>query len=475
MRNIFYPLNFIVVLAFSLVLGSCDNKRSLSPFSSIDNEPLSDNFICTLLRAQCDSTIDEKYRPRASGKFTLMFDSSTVLLSNKVRVFLDVNMERNLIVLSRGEVSIGDSIYKRLDKGLNTLIACEFGELKTPTDYYAVAGNSFFVDSFVAQLNAGEFPTSSITVEGSSITYKAPSILCTRHFQADIDEYLSRTLEPYGYTCKILAYADGKPIALAIRKESNGAVLTLVSTPLLFSNFGISYNQWAMAPVVSQLLRMSGFYSAEKGKTDRLLPISYVCCTEYSWSDVYEGKYKNKPQLPVSYENERPTSSSDSIWSDFFGGLAKKVLLILVAVFSVFVIRRRQHAIPLFDGYRNRTADYVRQVGVLYMAEGKLNVVLKNKIVFFFSEVFDRLHIQLNDKEKISQHAVILADAVGCPELNLEGFLNKLNLVLDENTKVDNSMLARMSDEMNLIAGALRGDLVRDQLLNLFKEKNIKD
>lgn len=470
MKNFLLFVRFVALLSLGGLLSSCniDYKDFDPSFVRSTSAPLGNNLFLEVIDAQSDSVCKEVRSMSYSDGYSINIDSTTILFSEDAVLLGGFKPNiRNLILLGMKHIAITDTFFRRAEGGCNTIIACEFDRLGTPACADLVLGERFSVPDFVYQLNSDQIPLATVKLANSEKVYRVPSILCSRYFSQKGIDYLFNMLKGAGYEGKVLAYADGKPIAITFQDEAGG-FLTLVTAPLLFSNFGISYNHWEAVPFVNSILRQSGFYSKEKDKSNRLESLSYF--TVPSTSDVwYEGDFRELPKFNSN------NSGDGSIWATIFGELAKHILLILLLIFSVFFIRRRHQAIPLFEGYRNRTADYVRQVGVLYYDDGDLNLVLRKKVVFFFSEVADRLHIQLSEKENVEEHAARLAAALGCPDLNLVPFLKVSIRVLDNKLDVDAKTLAEMSDKMNVIVKVLCGEQGRELLFVLFKIKDIKD
>lgn len=467
MKSLLFLPRLVALLALSVILSACeDDLKDFSPeFRDSKHAPLGSGLLVDVINAQSDSLCICKSFLSFTDSYSLSTNSSVVLLSEEaVVVGGATSMYHNLIMLGMKNTAVNDSILYRAEKGCNTIIACEFEQLVTPVCSDLVLGDFFHVDDFVSQLNSDEIPMSSVVLEGSKKKYNVPSILCSRYFNQRGVDYLLQKFQSDGYKAKVLAYVDDNPIALSFQR-GNGGVITLISAPLLFSNFGISYNKWAAVPLINEIFRQSGFYSKKKGNSNRLDKV-YYCKQNCNYSALYKGDYRAIP-------NEEADDGLGFVF--LFRDIILYILITLLGVFSVFLIRRRHQAIPLFKGYINRTADYVRQVGALYYDDGDLGLVLKNKVVYFFSEVTERLHIQLSDKERLGEHAAFLAASIGCPDLNLEPLLKVLNKALDSKLEVDDATLAEMSDKMNAIIKLLRGEKLHDEHFAIFQVKNIKD
>ncbi|MBP3716029.1 MAG: hypothetical protein J6I79_00840 [Paludibacteraceae bacterium] len=471
----FFPISLKAgaFLLSLLSLSACmrDVKIFDQTLDSDTKQPFGSNFFVAVLNAQSDSLCKKPYKLCSNSFFELYVGNEAAFFSNTPVAKYSSSFGRtNAILLEADDLAIDDSLFNRLYDGCNTLIASQFENMETldgpkGEPIGLVEGEFFSSSEFVKVINSGSFPMVEVCVDGLEKKVRVPSFLCTRSFNERALPYLTDLLERNGFICGVSATAGGRPIALRCENRKNGAVMSLVTTPLLFTNFGISFDHWCAVDLVNALMRSSGLYSAETGKSDRLQPLALHCNGSYSYT-FYKGAYEKEP---VFKDVMAPKETNHNYMGNFYGDLAKFVLFVLAAVFSVFLFRRRRHSVPLFDGYRNRTADYVRQVGVLYYADSDLALVLKNKVVFFFSEVADRLHVQLSENEKIVPNAAFLAAAVGCPNTDMTGFLKQANAVLDGLARVDAAILADMSDKMNLIVAALRGELVHDQLVAVFK------
>ena len=322
------------------------------------------------------------------------------------------------------------------------------------------------IPAFVQQVNDGNIQNAKITTISRN-SYSFPKELCKRYFGPNTKESIAASLNldnTDSLDFQIIARADGKPIVVSFIHPSGGR-LTLCSAPLLFSNFAVTYDSCRCADLMIDLLLNSGFKSPNADSL--LVPINIVSSpsemTDGYRDYIYESDIDSKPYRTTPITDY---STSDPLL-ELLGAIAKKVLFILVAVFCVYVLRRRQRAIPLFEGYVNRTADYARQVGLLYLNDGNFSIVLKNRLVIFFKEVEERLHIQPLDEYKVSSNAEILAAAIACPDVDLADFLKMAIDVVNGKTDASEIMLVQYSNILNAMTRALHGENVHDELLAL--------
>ncbi|MBV6644675.1 MAG: hypothetical protein KI790_04465, partial [Cyclobacteriaceae bacterium] len=151
---------------------------------------------------------------------------------------------------------------------------------------------------------------------------------------------------------QVLLETGGLP--LVISKGFGAGKLVLCSTPLIFTNFGMLYenSHELVAKVLSQL----------PAQQTRL----------YSYYQVG----KPEPRTPLRYFLSQPALR----WALYLGVFTLLVMLIIQA-------RRRQRAIPLILPPENSTMEYVRTIGNLFFREGNHKLAADKLVAHFYSEI----------------------------------------------------------------------------------------
>lgn len=339
-----------------------------------------------------------------------------------------------------------------------------------------VEGDTFCIERYVESVNSGHEQLAEITDAVYKRKYYLPKQLCGRYFKKDIKQRLINLHGMRATKVEVLAYADGKPIAVRAINAAGGRVM-LVSTPLLFSNFSLRYADRRNISLCLWLARWAGFWQMWKGNQNALQEVVFINPHDYAPTprpnDYNSSRYTY--QCPISYEpgTERNASTSTTsedydLLQSLFKDLANAIWTCLLICTICLIFRRKQTIIPLFEGYRNRTAEYVRQVALLYYAEGDYAQILRNRVVSFFAEVKDRQHLQLADTEHEKENAALLAAALGA-NINLQAFVRDCNLLLAKKQEANASLLASMSEKMNAITKVLKGEKTQNDLPRLFQ------
>lgn len=457
-------IHAVVVCLSVLALSSCSRGPvfSWAPILSDYYNPFGNKVFRNLCYAQSDTSIHPNEDVQCQSYFSIPdYPSNTFKVVPR-----DAKCADCLFFIGKHDDFVSsDADLARFDLHKKTIHVSEFRGLEW------VKGDTFCIESYVQDFNSGSQQLVEITDARYGDKYYLPKTLCSRYFDPSIEYYLKNIYSRPSLNYEVLAYADGNPIAVTLSCDLGGQI-TLVSTPLMFSDYSLLFNNKEIVRLVMNITREAGCYVQEEGKEHLLQPIKFVSTAEYEDNDYYTDRYTY--QSPFEFNDKIKGSASKfakmaakDIFTDFLYSLSKIILFFLIAVFSVFLLRRKQQIIPLFNGYRNRTAQYVRQVGLLYYNEGDFQTILKNKIVFFYAEVNERLHIQLSDVSLESQNASYLAAALSVDAM-LEPFLHRANLALNKSLKVDEKVLEDMSRKMTVMSNILRGEQQQDVLMNMF-------
>ncbi len=263
--------------------------------------------------------------------------------------------EENILILA-DQVNIEradlDNLWQILEKGGNVLIggASFNSKLKDTLKF-----DSHFEYHFLNQ-NIFEAPETTISLFDSS-RYSYPSTLVSNYFEIEDEE-----------EWKVLASINEGPIA--ITKAVGEGVLTLVSTPGLFTNFGLLFddNYPASAMLLSQLPQKNVHYT------------------------MFYHSGKGEPQTPLRYF----LSVAPLRWSLYLG-----VLIILV--FMVISSRRKQRAIPVVRPPKNATVKYVKTLGALFYRERDHKNAAMKLVNHFFQQVKEKYYVRIEFNEKFYQ------------------------------------------------------------------------
>ena len=163
---------------------------------------------------------------------------------------------------------------------------------------------------------------------------------------------------------KILVWdIENKPLVL--RAFIGKGEIILVTTPLMFTNFGML--DGANASYAFRLL------SCMKDR-----PLTRI--------EAY-GKHGEQPQTPLRYVlSEAPLRWAT--WSAF----------ILLLLFMSFTIKRRQRIIPVINTPPNRTLGFMQLISNLYYQKHDNTEILKMKYMYFCAEVKNQIGIDIFER-----------------------------------------------------------------------------
>ena len=244
------------------------------------------------------------------------------------------------------------SLVDKLEYGSNVLIAANqfSGFLMDSLDFRAPF--SFHV------LNQTLFEAATSEIEVGATRYSYPFSLVSNYFELDNKKEWD-----------ITAYLEGNPIMIS-RRVGKGT-LTLCSTPYIFTNFGLLFdeNYRCAAQLLSVLpeepTHFTLFY--QLGKAESTTPLRYFLS-----------------QAPLR-------------WSLYFG-------LFTILLFLIVSSRRTQRSIPLIEPHSNATVAYVKTLGALFHREGNHKKAARRLVNYFMRELKERYFIKIDYSEKFYAH-----------------------------------------------------------------------
>lgn len=210
----------------------------------------------------------------------------------------------------------------------------------------------------------------------------------------------------------IVTNADEQPVV--IRKKSGNGQLILCSAPLLFTNFGLLYqDNYRFAESILTLMpeqptHISYFY--QLGRPERQTPLRYL----------------------LSQEALK--------WGFYLG------LLTLLIVFVVDT-RRRQKMIPVVLPPENTTLTYVKTLGNLYFQEGNHKDLAEKIIRHFVHQVREKYFLPFEPSPRFSQ---LLAARSGCTPEDVDQALAMIAATRKSNA-VKGSELLALAHHLNSI------------------------
>ena len=220
---------------------------------------------------------------------------------------------------------------------------------------------------------------------------------------------------------KILVW-DSENNPLVIRAFIGKGELFIVSTPLMFTNYGLLDGNNA-----SYAFRLLSFM---KGK-----PLIRV--------EAY-GNHVDKPKTPLRYLLSEPPLR----WATYF-------TIALLILFMFFAAKRRQRIIPVVNTPPNRSLEFMQLISNLYFQKHNNGEILKMKHTYFCATVKANTGIDLQEALPNIQDFQRLTEKTGIDIKQISDLLKNIQMALYR-SEVDDINLKKYIDGMNEILKELR-------------------
>ncbi|MDR2384717.1 MAG: hypothetical protein LBD80_03490 [Tannerella sp.] len=204
---------------------------------------------------------------------------------------------------------------------------------------------------------------------------------------------------------------------LAMRFHVGEGEMFIVTTPLMFTNFGILDEQNA-----SYAFRLLSYM---KGK-----PLVRI--------EAY-GRHDEKPSTPLRYLLVTPPLR----WAIY-------TTVLLILLFIVFTAKRRQRIIPVVETPPNRTLEFVRLISSLFYSRHDNAEILKTKYTVFCSDIKRKTGIDLLEDRQSDNLFTQLAEKIGMPEDEIKQLIKEFRMIPYQ-YDVPDGQLKELTDKMNKI------------------------
>ena len=209
---------------------------------------------------------------------------------------------------------------------------------------------------------------------------------------------------------------------LAVRAFIGKGEIILVSTPLMFTNFGML--DGSNASYAFRLLSCM--------KEKRLIRI-----------EAY-GKHDDKPQTPLRYI----LSKVPLRWATYTG-------MALLILFMIFTAKRRQRIIPVVTAPQNRSLGFMQLISNLYYQKHDNIEMLKMKYMYFCTEVKNLTGVELYEQVPDETRYERLVEKTGMEKDFISLLLQNIRYATYSGEVVD-LQLKRYIDGMNDILRSLK-------------------
>lgn len=412
-RSFIIAISVLLILMFALQLNLPQRYSWIPTFSHKDKNP----FGCYVFDSIMSQSVPSGYSVTDKTLYRICHDG------NKVNVLIisdDVN-------LSKTDV---DAIKDIAGRGGNVLIA---GNSKT----YNTTSDSLMIKNFGACFKYGYF---SITSLKRKIKNDASGSRDTIHWSMDNDVYKDNIYPVYSMMIEDLMTADSadnteviafrtgdaqdkelRVSPVAIRKEVGKGSVILVSTPLLFTNYGIL--DGSTSEYIFRL--MSHIGNNHVVRTTSYMKTQDMADAEASPLRFFLG------QLPLR--------------------TALYLALLVITLFLIFNARRRQRVIPVVERPQNRSLEFVKLIGTLYYHNKDHSDIVRKKFAFFAEELRRLLMVDITDRDADRHSFSVISSRTGLRLEEVENIISDIRKVADRESNVTEYGVRLYIDNMNMI------------------------
>ena len=214
-----------------------------------------------------------------------------------------------------------------------------------------------------------------------------------------------------------------RPVAVSV-PYGKGEVF-FVSTPLLFTNYGILDKQANLYVfrLMSQLNNLPVYRTEAYMQTDAM---------------------REARQSPLREFLKRPALR----WAIYLA-------LLGVVLFMVFTARRRQRVIPVMQKPKNHSLEFIQLIGTLYYQRKDHADLVRKKFRYFAEEVRRKAGVDIADVNGDDSEFRLLADKTGMKEDYLRQVIRDIRLVVHSDSNIPSAQMRELVDAMNEIVDKL--------------------
>ena len=246
--------------------------------------------------------------------------------------------------------------------------------------------------------------------------------LCRVQFNSS-DSLYTRLSESVQFETDTLGQEVRKASPCAITRKYGAGEITLVSTPLIFTNYGM----------------LDGGNSIYLFRLLNRLKEFPILRTE-----AYNKERSEAEETPLRYLLSQPPLR----WAVY-------LTMITILLFMIFTARRQQRSIPVVREPANKTIEFVELIGTLYFQKKNHTDLVQKKFVYFTETLRRTIQIDVEDGENDAELARRIASKTGVSEEGIYRLLVNIRPVLNGKMKVDEENMRRFINDMNEIINAM--------------------
>lgn len=217
-------------------------------------------------------------------------------------------------------------------------------------------------------------------------------------------------------TIRIPAYTP--PGVLALRRPVGKGEIILISTPLLFTNYGM-------------LDKKNAAYIFRLLSPAKDLPL-------YRTEAYNKSEYEQ--QSPFRYFLSQPALR----WGLY-------LTMITLVLFMIFTARRRQRPIPVIRRPENRTLEFTELIGTLYFQKKNHADLVRKKFTYFAESLRRNIQVDVEEDNNDAELCLKIAGKTGMDEEKLSALFRRLRPVIKGERNVTEQEMKAYIDAMNQI------------------------
>lgn len=212
---------------------------------------------------------------------------------------------------------------------------------------------------------------------------------------------------------------------VAVKMQWGKGEVYFLSTPLLFTNFGI-LDKHAVGYVFRMMSQISD------------LPV-----------------YRTEAYMKTTAMEEAEHSPLRELLKRPPLRYALYLVLLGVLLFMLFTARRRQRIIPVIEQPRNHSLEFVQLIGTLYYLRHDHADLVRKKFQYFADEVRRKSGVDVDGVNGDGEEFRLLAEKTGMTYEYLEHVIREIRLVLHSEKNIPVAKMREMIDAMNKILSQL--------------------
>lgn len=392
-------------------------------FSRYDKQP----FGCALFDSLLVSSLPSGYSISKKSFYQLEQEDTTrnrgILVIGKELNLTNVDVEALLQMAERGDkvMLVGNWFGKKLEDTLKCHISGY---------YFSPVTLKKYASSLLAR--------DSIRWVGDSATYPRRNFyfypqLCGPYFWSNDSLPMNVLAEKADFLSKVRAEANSDSLAsspdsiyynpVAISYSRGRGEVILVSTPLIFTNYGVLDGR--NADYVFRLLSQM-----------KNLPIVRT--------EAYTKGMEQEEQSPFRYFlSQRPLR-----WALY-------LTMFTILLFMLFTARRRQRAIPVVHEPDNKSLEFTELIGTLYYQKKDHADLVRKKFTYFAEELRREIQVDIEDAADDERSFYRIAQKTGMDMEELKHFIHDVRPVATGKYEVSDEEMKQYIDKMNEIINQL--------------------